>query len=563
MNLLENPFYILELDTCASRHKIVEVCDEKSLTLDSDTCTRFCAMLTHPRNRIHAEISWLPGVASDLVPVILYNVKRNTNETTNFLSRFNPLVRCNAVSTFFSYHKPNDPSQIVNLILVMAKSYDEIKTESLMATLNKDRHLAGFPQIQDVDIIFDAIEHHRRYLATVMISALNNIKDPDIVFTEIVEVVTSHGQQQPPKLITDLAELYQREVQRYLNKLSEQILAITKDLQSRNMQERDRIIKTLENRLMSWYQIVRPIHIIMKTQGIEDSYSLDLARELRNASIFLANEMGMYGEAKRISMLISKVFKELPMFAEFISSDVKTLEDIIVHKKKSAEEKIKWQKEISLDIEIGTLFKDRLVISSNSITYKERTIKTDEISRIRWGILVEYNDGQKSKSYYTIWIGTPRELLEIECNTMLERLSTVEKRYALIIEKLWKAVCIRLFSETLSRLSLGEKIVYGDNYAVVDKNGILLAGNTSHYRWEDITFYSSSGGLVIKYEKNAQTRLSVRDVSYSIPGYYPLGYHLPMPLSYRNHDNIHILETLLRFLHEDGNYHKLRRGEFK
>ncbi|MES0335848.1 MAG: hypothetical protein SFH39_05750 [Candidatus Magnetobacterium sp. LHC-1] len=140
----------------------------------------------------------------------------------------------------------------------------------------------------------------------MMISALNNIKDPDIVFTEIVEVVTSHGQQQPPKLITDLAELYQREVQRYLNKLSEQILAITKDLQPRNMQERDRIIKTLENRLMSWYQIVRPIHIIMKTQGIEDSYSLDLARELRNASIFLANEMGMYGEAKRICILSKK-----------------------------------------------------------------------------------------------------------------------------------------------------------------------------------------------------------------------------------------------------------------
>ncbi|KJU85151.1 hypothetical protein MBAV_002649 [Candidatus Magnetobacterium bavaricum] len=471
---------------------------------------------------------------------------------------------------FFSYHKPNNPSQIVNLILVMAKSYDEIKSESLMATLNKDRQLAGFPQIQDVNIILDAIEHHRRYLATVMINALNNTKDPDIVFTEIVEVVTSHGQQQPPKLITDLAELYQREIQKYLNKLSEQILSITKDIQSRNMQERDRIIKTIENRLMSWHQIARPIHLIMKTQGIEDSYSLDLARELRNASIFLANEMGMYGEAKRISMLISKVFKELPMFAEFISNDVKTLEDIIVNKKKSAEEKIKWQKEISLDIEIGTLFKDRLVISSNSITYKERTIKTDEVSRIRWGILVEYNDEQKSKSYYTIWLGTPRELLEIECNTILERLSTVEKRYALIIEKLWKAVCIRLFSEILSRLSSGEKIVYGDNYAVVDKHGILLAGNTSHYRWEDITFHSSSGGLVIKYEKNAQTRLSdgegiSRNSSYSIAGYHGY-YHQPKPrpqLSYRNHDNVYILEAILRFLYEDGNYHKLRRGEFK
>lgn len=545
MNLFENPFYILGISTRDSKQRIVEACDEKSLTLDSDMCMRFRAMLTQPRNRLMAEISWLPGVAPSRALNLLEKVKTDPRDLFNSVKGSDPLVKCNALAALLKHHNFKE-SPVNYLIITIAKAFDEINYDNLLSTINEDRHLAGLPQIQDLENIKEAIQEHAKYLVCAMRDALNNAPNPDIVFTKIVEHITSNGQVHPPLLIADLTELYKIEVQKYLDKLAQEIRAITEGIQSHNNIEKiDSALNLLEKKVKSWDQIVQPIQLIMQSKGMEDSHSQEIANELRRTTIYLANELEMHDMAQRVSMLMAEVFKELPQFAERVSEDLSVLEDILDRKVRSVEEERKWREEISLDIEIGKLIKDRLIISPDIITYKGRSIKTAEVTRVRWGVFVQIINGIRT-SYYTIWVGTPNQLFKVECNTTFEGTATVEARYSLITDKLWKAVCVRLFSETLSSLSSGEKKVYGD--AVIDKDGVLLKkskllwmSEPFYSKWEDLSISNGPGTFIIQStnEKKAKAELSYRDI-----------------------DNVHILEAMLRFLWKDGNCQKLSRGEF-
>jgi len=240
---------------------------------------------------------------------------------------------------------------------------------------------------------------------------------------------------------------------------------------------------------------------------------------------------------------MSDVFKELPEFAEKVSEDIAILDDIIDQKEQQIADYEKWKKEISLDIDIG---KDRLSISAEYISYKKQSIVLKDVTKIRWGIYKRYTNYVRNQRQYTIWLGTPRSTMEIECVRFLEKDSKVEQRFTLIVDKLWKAVCARLFSDILTKLSSGEKIRFGE--ALVDSNGVSLkrhkwigTDEPFYSRWEDLTISNGSGTFIISSSNEKKTYAE---------------------LAYRDVDNVHILEAIMRFLWKDGNYARLQRGEF-
>ena len=75
--LHKNPFAILGVTTRDDRKKIVEQAEEKSLELDHDVCQKARTDLTNPRNRLSAEISWLPGVSPRKASQLLESLLRD------------------------------------------------------------------------------------------------------------------------------------------------------------------------------------------------------------------------------------------------------------------------------------------------------------------------------------------------------------------------------------------------------------------------------------------------------------------------------------------------------
>jgi hypothetical protein len=550
MSLFENPFYILGVSTRDPSQKIVATA-ERNLTLDADLCTKARSTLTNPRTRLSAEIAWLPGMAPIRASELISKIKSEPNEVAKVVSGLDPLSKCNLSAALLPrWDFRNHASALESWLVFMAEAFESIVPLNVLAQLNEDRAVARIPEIQNVEDVEEALKTHQKYLIDTIRQALETVPDPDIVVANVLrKLLEKHGQI--PTLMDEFVETYQIEVQKYLYQLQEQIGNSLNGIRHSVRSSRggnsglDSQITTLEQLLKSWDQIAEPIHIKMRCRGGEDKLSLSILNEVRALTLFLANEHGLHEESKRISEVMSEVFEELPQVTDRLANDISVLDEIISKKGKAKAEYDQWKRDISLDLRIGKLLKNRLVISPEGVFYNSIKMPLEEIPRVRWGVLAHYVNGIPTGKNYTVWIGTNTELCKIECSESLELSGTSRQRFETITDKLWKAVGVRLFGEMLQLLSKTDGIRIGEIF--VDKNGILLKkrkflGSEPFYaRWEELTIGNGQGSFVISAATEKKATAS---------------------LSYRDSDNVHILEAVMRFLWKDGNYLKLRRGEF-
>lgn len=545
MNLFQNPFFIIGVSTRDSKQTIVEACDAKSLTVDSDLCTRFRSVLTQPRNRLSAELAWLPGLSPARALGLIERLEKDPKNFLLLAEVLNPLCKCNAMATYLEYCKPKDESLIINVLMALAQSFELIDFANLMAVINEDRKIVGIPLIQDVEGIKHEMQNRREHIIGIMKDSLNNVKAPDNVLTEIITKTTADGKLHPPILIEELTDKYQIEVQKYLDQLVGQIRNIISDIEKQPKKMFEYQMPYLYKYLKTWDQIAQPIQLIQQSKGLDDAHSKELAHDMRGLALELANEHEMHLEAKQITEIISEIFKELPQFADKFSEDLMALENIIARKTKSEEEDKEWREERSLDIDLGgTFFKKRFIISPEVIKFKDAQIVTNKVTRVRWNSTITQHSVNfiptGTSHSYSIWVGNDQ--------TMFHLTPTVENMYHTIISKLWKAVCVRLITDTLEKLSSGEYINFGNGAAIVNKDGIMLKNHKLFRqepyftKWEDLRIGNGNGtfGIWSDREKKANAEFS-----------------------YENTNNAHIIESVVRLLLKDGNYQKLRTGEFK
>jgi hypothetical protein len=543
MNLFQNPFFIIGVSTRDSKQSIVDACDTKSLTVDPDICTRSRAVLTQPRNRLSAELAWLPGYSPVGAKVLIEKIQKEPAAFLSSLDGMAPLPRCNALATFLEHHKPSTESQIAGLLIDVAQSFERIDYAKLMAAINEDRQIAKIPSIQEVENIKQEMQARREYIIGVMKGCLNNTKAPDKVLTKIVETTTSEGRQHPPMLIEELTDKYQVEVQKYLDQLVGQIRNVIERIREKPKQSFEYQMPTLYKFIKTWDQIAQPIQLVHQSKGLDDPHSKELAEDLRGLALEIANTYDMHAEAKQITKIVAELFKELPQFADKFSEDLTALEDIIDHKTKNKEEEQQWREQCSLNIEFGTVFKKKFIITPEVIKFKDDQMQTDKVNRVRWSSTAtqhRINGIPTGTTYsYSVWIGQNQKTFHIE--------PPDGNLYNMIVDRLWKAVCIRLLTETLAKLSAGEYVTYGNGDAIVNKDGIMLKkhklfGHDPYFaKWEDLRIGNGNGTFVVSSDSEKKAKAE---------------------LSYKDTDNVHVFEAITRFLFKDGNHLKLRRGEF-
>ncbi len=467
MDLFDNPFYLLEVTTRDPSRKIVLAAEGKSLLLDPDVCTKAKITLINPRHRLSAEVSWLPGLSPGKVDEIIKKISTSLIQGINDLLPGLPhLAYCNLAASYINQLSFKDnPEYLVKWISYIVNAFEYIDSDLLLNFINEDRTVARFPLIQNKNDVEQELYNHKDYLAKIFKTALEKIPDPDIRLTEIIkQAMQTHDAL--PLLLDDLTGLYHIEVQKYLDQLSDEAGQLISSLQD-DLSVANGVLPTLykrigrlEETLKTWEQIAKPINLVMQNRGLQDEHSAGLADQVRALAIFLANEYGLHAEARLITCLMGEVFEKLPQVFDKISEDLKAIDDILSEKEKAKKEADEWKKEVSLDIEIGRIFKKRLIITPESISYTGVSLPLGEITSVRWGILVHSTNGIKTSTDYDVWIETPESRLNIECSQSFESEETSTQRYELILEKLWQAVCVRLVSETLNKLSRGEKLKY-------------------------------------------------------------------------------------------------------
>ena len=525
--LHQTPFAILGVTTRDDRRRIVELAEEKSLELDHDVCQKARSDLTNPRTRLSAEIAWLPGVsprkASQLVENLLHDPMAVREE-----SGLPTLAHLNLLAAAFeAVDSEHDAEDLASFIQEVAYLVDEIDPEDVLRDINEDRAVSGFPEVRALDQIEAELAERKRYYRSAIKDALDRLPPTTLVqvMTDTVEGVTLGGEDHAPELIDDLVDSYEVETQGFLQKEAENVHKLIKAARD-SANSGEAAVKPYVDKLdavaRNWDKVAQPIQLSAKARGIDHEASRDLAYEIRSLAIDLFNTHDMLTQSQRLTGLLQELFAELPEVSERVEQDADALAEIFHERKKAVARRDEWAREITYRAEIGVMFKDTLSISPDGISWKGQSFSLDSITRVRWGGVRHSVNGVPTGTTYTIAFGDKRSEAVVELKK--------EDIYSKFIDKLWRAVCVRLLGEMLEALKDGRDLYFGD--ALLHDDGITLvrhkflgANERVRCTWGQVQIWNADGSFCIGSKDDKKTNVGI---------------------SYIHVANTHILEQLIR-----------------
>ena len=343
--------------------------------------------------------------------------------------------------------------------------------------------------------------------------------------TKVVDAATRGGDKHAPELIDALVDSYAIETQEFLEKEAENVkklISIIRDVAKSG----EHVVKTNVDKLeivaRNWDKVAQPIQLSFKSRGVDHDPSHEMAYAIRSLAIDLFNEHQMLAQSQRLTSLIQELFAELPEVCEKVQQDVDALDEIFRNRKQSETHKKEWEQEITYRAEVGIIFKDILSISPAGAAWKEKCYPLDSVTRIRWGGVRHSRNGIPTGTTYTVAFGDEYSESVIELKN--------QTTYSTFIDKLWRAVGVRLLTELLDSLKTGNYVQMGeatirDDSVVLVKHKFLGSDDLVRCSWGQVHVWSADGAFYIGSQNDKKTYVS---------------------LSYIHSPNVHILEHIIR-----------------
>jgi hypothetical protein len=538
MDLLQNPFHILNASPRDNRRRIMELADERSLLLDSSECMEARSELTNPRKRLSAEVAWLPGIGPKRVGEVLSLLESSPADLLA-VDNLSSIARANLLAAGLARLPDHNADDVAEWILEISWAFEDLDADELSVIINEERVVSGFPEVSDLSAVEAEIQERRRHYRQVIKSALDNLSPKELVeaVTVAVESATDDGEEHGPIMIADLVDSYEVEAQGFLDKEEGNIRALVEKLRAAVDAERpDSTLAPMVNQLIqvvkNWDTVAQPIQVSTKSRGLDHDASHRVAGLVRGLAIHMFNEHGKLDFSQQLTNMLQEVFAEVGEVAERTAEDADALGEIaeqrvrlIEDAKNRAEE---WRREITYEADVGAIFKDKLRISPEGIEWKGRRWDLDSITRVRWGGTRHSVNGIPTGTTYSIIFGNGSNYASIELKK--------EATYSNFIDRLWRAVGVRLLTEYLEGLRDGKKYRFGS--AVMSDHGMelerkkLFGSNERVFcRWGELVIWNGAGVFCIGKKEDKK---------------------LAAAFSYQEEDNIHVLEAAIRMFWKRG-----------
>ncbi|EJL7927661.1 hypothetical protein NM092_001588 [Vibrio cholerae] len=538
MDLLQNPFHILNASPRDNRRRIMELADERSLLLDSSECMEARSDLTNPRKRLSAEVAWLPGIGPKRAGELLSIIESSPTDLLA-VGNLSSIARANLLAAGIARLPDHNADDVAEWILEIAWAFEDLDPDELSVIINEERIVSGFPEVSDLSAVEAEIQERRRHYRKVIKSALDNLSPKELVeaVTVTVESATDDGEEHGPILIADLVDSYEVEAQGFLDKEEGNIIALVGKLRAAVDAERsDSTLAPMVNQLIqivkNWDTVAQPIQVSTKSRGLDHDASHRVANLVRSLAIHMFNEHGKLDFSQQLTNMLQEVFAEVAEVAERTAEDADALDEIaeqrvrlIEDAKNKAEE---WRREITYEAEVGAIFKDKLRISPEGIEWKGRRWDLDSITRVRWGGTKHSVNGIPTGTTYSIVFGNSSNYTSIELKK--------EATYSNFIDRLWKAVGVRLLTEYLQGLREGKKYRFGstimsDHGMELERKKLFGSNERIFCRWSELVVWNGAGVFCIGKKDDKK---------------------LAAAFSYQEEDNIHVLEAVIRMFWKQG-----------
>ena len=525
--LQKNPFAVLGVTTRDDRRRIVEQAEEKSLELDHEACQKARSDLTSPRMRLNAEMSWLPGVSPRKAEQFVSALQSDPMSLRGE-SGLPTLAHLNLLAAAFEAVDTDDSADdVAEFIQEMAYLVDDLSSEQVLRDINEDRAVSGFPEVKGIDQVEAELSERKRYYRNAIKDALNRLSPTSLVeaMTTAVDQITYGGEEHAPELIDDLVDSYAVETQGFLQKEAESVGKLIQ-MARNSAKSGENAVKPIVDKLIvvarNWDNVAQPIQLSAKARGIDHDPSHEIAYSIRSLAIDLFNEHDMLDQSQRLTELIQELFAELPEVVERVDEDAEALANIFRNREQAKAQEVAWERDITYRAEVGVMFKDVLSISPEGVAWKNKRFPLEAITRVRWGAVRHSVNGIPSGTTYTLAFGDNRSEAVVELKK--------ESTYSTFLEKLWKAVVVRLLTELFETLQAGNDVRFGE--AVLSDDGITLikhkflgANEKVRCSWGQVHVWSADGSFYIGSKDDKKTYVG---------------------LSYIHAANTHVLEQAIR-----------------
>ncbi|EOC7138535.1 hypothetical protein ACI7M6_000908 [Escherichia coli] len=341
MDLLQNPFHILNASPRDNRRRIMELADERSLLLDSSECMEARSDLTNPRKRLSAEVAWLPGIGPKRVGEVLSLIESSPTDLLA-VDNLSSIARANLLASGLARLPNHNADDVAEWILEISWAFEDLDPEELSVIINEERVVSGFPEVSDLSAVEAEIQERRRHYRQVIKAALDNLSPKELVeaVTVAVESATDDGEEHGPILIADLIDSYEVEAQGFLDKEEGNIRALVEKLRAAVDAERpDSALAPMVNQLIqvvkNWDTVAQPIQVSTKSRGLDHDASHRVAGLVRGLAIHMFNEHGKLDFSQQLTNMLQEVFAEVGEVAERTAEDADALGEIAERRKLS------------------------------------------------------------------------------------------------------------------------------------------------------------------------------------------------------------------------------------
>ena len=520
--LRDNPFFVLNVTTRDTRDRILDAAEALSLSGDPAIAQDARSILTNPRKRLEAEMSWLPGLAPSKARALAESKRVQMDE----FSKLPPLARGNVLADLIESEVCETADQIGTLLKALIDVERDIDLAVVARAINEDREISKFSPVSDLAVVEATYAAVRKRWVRSAISSLD--KTPTGAMLEAVHSLFDMNGQNA--FADELADAYQLRIASFLDRQADQAQRLCDKMVSLGDKPHalDPLIDALAQLLDKWEHVARPIQVNLASRGLAETKSHQLGRSVRETAVTLFNDHGRLDEAKKINVVIDKFFAAIPELAAQADEDAERLAELDAELTEQRETERRFNEEIRYSAEIGTIFRKRIDVDASRLTYDGVSVELGDARTIRWGATRKSVNGIPTGTDYIVSVRDSQRSVVIEFGNGVI--------FENLVPRLWRTAGVVILLNFVSRLTEGQSVSVGS--ARVTDASVAFSYNKGWGRredvelaWSDCRVWSENGEFYIANSENRKMQVS---------------------LSYRDVENVHVLEHLVRGAFKNG-----------
>ncbi|MBN8807819.1 MAG: hypothetical protein J0I47_06240 [Sphingomonas sp.] len=496
----------------------MEAAEERSLIADSDLCQQAQAILTNPRRRLEAELSWFPGTSPKVA-------EQAASSTVSQLSELplGGLAMANALVAASSGWTAQTVVELRDFLDALTSAADQVDVERVIREVNEDREIAGFPMVTSMDVAAESLRDRRQAWRRAVMATFERVPTVEMAEAMFTLVDKVADEQRFPRFLHEVIDDYAVRSQSFLAREiagAERLVEKARELAATRPDALPPIIDALKKLLVTWDELTHPVQISATLRGQRDEESEKLAFTVRSLSIDLYNDHSLLEESQQVSVLVGSSFSALPRVASKIAEDAQALDNLSAQ---AAQE----DAELAYAADVGTFSKTRLSIDRDGVEWRGRRTRLSAIRGVRWGAIRKSVNGVPTGTDYLIaWNdGVATTTAEFRNGAIFEA----------FVPRLWQGVGFRLMNEMMAALGAGGELTFGKmvvrNETVVLTQRKMFSSERVEFGWGDVTVRTADGSFIVEGPKGSKASET---------------------MGYREIDNIHFFEALVRQAFKNG-----------